>query len=57
MDEKDKRIQDMAKELAKWKNRAIEAAQEVCVLCRDMLVPLKADCKKCRTHEILEGKQ
>ena len=54
MDEKDKRIQDLTQELAKWKNRAIEAAQQVCSLCNDMLVPMEADCKLCRMKKILE---
>lgn len=50
MDEKDKRIQDLIQEIAKWKGRAIEAANQACFECER----LDKDCKKCRMLKIKE---
>ena len=50
MDEKDKRIQDLIQEVAKWKGRAIEAANQACFECER----LDKDCVKCRMTKIKE---
>ena len=50
MDEKDKRIQYLTQEVAKWKNRAVEAAEKACFECEH----LSADCSKCRMTKIKE---
>lgn len=50
MDEKDKRIQQLTQDLAKWKNRALEAAEKACFECER----LDANCEKCRMKKIKE---
>lgn len=50
MGDKDKRIERLTKDLAKWKNRAIEAANKACRECDQMPV----DCEKCRIRKIKE---
>lgn len=50
MDEKDRLIQRLYQDLAKWKNRAVEAAERACFECER----LDADCEKCRMKKIKE---
>lgn len=50
MDEKDRVIQQLNRDLAKWKNRAVEAAEKACFECEH----LSADCSKCRMTKIKE---
>lgn len=50
MDEKDRLIQRLAQDVAKWKNRAVEAAEKACFECEH----LAADCSKCRMTKIKE---
>ena len=50
MDEKDVVIQRLMKEVGKWKNRAVEAAERACLECER----LDVDCMKCRMREIKE---
>ena len=49
MDEKDRVIQNLLKEIGKWKNRAFEAAEVVCKSCN------KKICDKCRIRIIKES--
>lgn len=48
MDEKDKRIQYLTQEVAKCKNRAVEAAEKACFECER----LDKDCDTCRMKKI-----
>lgn len=50
VDEKDKTIQGLLQDIARWKNRAVEAAERACVECER----LDADCSKCRMMKIKE---
>ena len=50
MNEKDLKIQQLTQDVAKWKNRAVEAADRACLECE----ALHADCKKCRMTKIKE---
>lgn len=50
MDEKDRLIQKLTRELAKWKKLAAEAANKACFECES----LNADCSKCRMTKIKE---
>lgn len=50
MDEKDRVIQQLYRDLAKWKNRAVEAAEQACFECER----LDKDCDKCRMKKIKE---
>lgn len=52
MDEKDKRIQSLLQDLAKWKGRAIEAAQQACSICKAHVRPDGEDCRVCRMREM-----
>lgn len=56
MDEKDKIISDMRQELAKWRGRAIEAAQEACTICQSHVHPDGDDCRICRIRQLQETK-
>ena len=49
MDEKDKTVQDLKLELAKWRGRAVEAVERACMLCRHADLDL---CKHCRMEKI-----
>ena len=51
MDEKDKKIQQMTQDVARWKGRAIEAAEMACQQCRHADMEL---CKHCRMEKIRE---
>lgn len=48
MDEKDKKIQHLTQEVAKWKNRAVEAAEKACFECER----LDRECATCRMAKI-----
>lgn len=50
MDEKDMLIQRLTQDLARWKNRAVEAAEQACFECER----LDKDCSKCRMQKIKE---
>jgi len=50
MDEKDRWIQQLTQDVARWKNRAVEAAERACMECER----LDADCGKCRMQKIKE---
>lgn len=54
MDEKDKRIQSLMQEVAKWKNRALEAAEQACYNCEEYVERNDNHCHKCRIKKILE---
>jgi predicted metal-binding protein len=49
MDEKDRVIQQLMQDIAKWKGRAIEAAETACQLCKQTDLEL---CKHCRMEKI-----
>ena len=49
MDEKDKSIQQLKQDLAKWKGRALEASETACQLCKHTNLDL---CKHCRMEQI-----
>ena len=51
MDEKsyEQRIQDMIRELALWRGRAVEAVEMACQLCRNNDLEL---CRHCRMEKI-----
>lgn len=49
MDEKDLKIQDLTKEAAKWRGRAVEAAEVACELCR---ASDPEQCRYCRMEKI-----
>ena len=49
MDEKDLKIQDLTKETAKWRGRAVEAAEVACELCR---ASDPEQCRYCRMEKI-----
>jgi len=51
MDEKDKKIQQMTQDVARWKGRAIEAAEMACQQCKNVDLEL---CKHCRMEKIRE---
>ena len=50
MDEKDRLIQRLTQDVARWKSRALEAANEACFECER----LDKDCDKCRMKKIKE---
>ena len=56
MDEKDKLISALMKELVMWRGRTIEAAQEACMICKAHVHPDSDDCKICRIKKIQEDK-
>ena len=45
----DERIQELIRELAKWRGRAIEAAETACQMCRASDPEL---CRHCRMEKI-----
>ena len=49
MDDKDKTIQDLRQDCAKWRGRAIEAAEMACQLCRAADPEM---CRYCRVEKI-----
>ena len=49
MDEQDKTIQDLRQDCAKWRGRAIEAAEMACNYCRRSDPEL---CRHCRMEKI-----
>ena len=49
MEELEKTIQELKKELAIWKGRAVEAAEQSCMLCRHSDLDL---CRHCRMEKI-----
>lgn len=49
MDDKDQVIRDLKAELAKWRGRAIEAAEMACMKCRNTDLEL---CRFCRMEKI-----
>ena len=51
MDEKDRLIQRLSRELEKWKKLAEEAAEKACFECES----LNADCSKCKMTKIKEA--
>ena len=51
MDEKDRLIQRLTRELEKWKKMAVEAAEKACFECES----LNADCSKCKMTKIKEA--
>ena len=51
MDDKDLRIQRLTQDIAKWKNRALEAASKACDECREY-TPRCCNC--CRIKQIKE---
>ena len=50
MDELEMKIQQLKQDVAKWKNRAVEAADRACMECE----ALHQDCEKCRMQKIKE---
>lgn len=54
MDEKDKLISALTRDLVKWRGRAVEAAQEACMICRAYAHPDGNDCKICRIKKLQE---
>ena len=54
MDIKDKTIQDLKREVARWKNRTLEAAYECCDRCGAKLSTELNPCEKCRIMRIRE---
>ena len=51
MDDRDEQIQTLTREVAKWRGRAIEAAEMACQQCRHADLDL---CKHCRMEKIRE---
>lgn len=51
MDERDKKIQELTREAAKWKKLALEAAERACFECEEYAEG-KRGCKRCRIMEI-----
>ena len=49
MDDKDTLIKDLKNELAKWRGRAVEAAEQACMLCKHSDLDL---CRHCRMEKI-----
>jgi hypothetical protein len=49
MDEKDLTIQELKREISRWRGRAIEAAEEVCNQCR---IACPDACRNCRMKKI-----
>jgi len=54
MDEKDLKLQRLQHDLARWKGRAIEVAQEACTICKAYADPEEDDCKICRMKKVQE---
>ena len=50
MNEHELKIQQLIQDIAKWKNRALEAAERACFECES----LHKDCDKCRMKKIKE---
>ena len=50
MGDKDKKIEQLKQDLARWKGRALEAANKACRECDQMPVY----CEKCRIRKIKE---
>jgi len=48
MSDKDQVIQDLVHEVARWKNRALEAAERACDECE------RGECGNCRIKKIKE---
>ena len=53
MDERDRAMQNLLREVGKWKNRALEAAEKACETCEDRWD--KVACNKCRIRIIKES--
>ena len=51
MDERDKKIQELTREAAKWKKLALEAAERACFECEEYAEG-KRGCKRCRIMKI-----
>lgn len=54
MDEKEKKLQAITQEVAKWKGRAIEAAEQACYNCEEYTDRNENRCRKCRIKQIME---
>lgn len=54
MNEQDLKIQKLTQDVAKWKNRAMEAAERACSECEEYMSREKEGCKKCRMTKIKE---
>ena len=48
------KIQDLQKEVARWKNRALEAADKACFYCEEYIERKPEVCQKCRMTRIKE---
>ncbi len=51
MDEKDRVIQQLMREMAKWKNRALEVCEIACFNCEEYA---SKECAECRIPKIRE---
>ena len=57
MDEKDKRMQDLVQEAARWRQRAIDACEKACFNCEEYRPNAKKPCDvtTCRVYQIKEA--
>ena len=54
MDERDLKVQELTREAARWRNRALEACEAACFHCEEY-VNDKKNCDKCRVKRIREA--
>jgi hypothetical protein len=52
MNEKDLQVQQLRQDVAKWKNRALEACEKACFNCEEYWS--RKHCEKCRITKIKE---
>lgn len=52
MNEMEMKCQGLLQEVAKWKNRAVEAAEHACFNCEEYAE--KRNCERCRMRDILK---
>lgn len=48
------RLEEMRKEIGKWKNRALDAAEHACFNCEEYVPHDDTRCQKCRIRRIKE---
>lgn len=54
MNEKDLKIQQLTRKVAKWKKRALEAAIRACNECDEYVLKREEECRKCSIRKIRE---
>ena len=57
MDEKDKKLQDLLHEVARWRQRAMDACERACFNCEEYRPNARTPCENtdCRVYKIKEA--